>query len=76
MEENKMRDLNLDEMDKVSGGSGGKTDNKDDIRYWMKDRGCPLCGKSRTLNFFLLSHDDHCAHIHCSSCRGDFTVFV
>lgn len=72
MEEKKMRELNLDEMDKISGGGG--TDKKDCVEYWMKDRPCPKCGVKGSRSFKLMEHSASAANIRCLNCKIIFIV--
>ena len=70
MEEKKMRELSMDEMDKVSGG-----DIKDHVEYWVKDHPCPNCGK-RYANFLRLRiHSSSCAQIECRKCGKRYKVY-
>ena len=67
-----MRELSMDEMNKVSGGSG--TDKKDGISYWIKDNPCPNCGESRESRLKLISHTCGSAYIYCYSCYQKYKV--
>jgi hypothetical protein len=61
MEEKNMRELTLEDMEKVSGG----TDQKDFVDYWVKDHPCPKCGE-KDANFLRLEfHTDFLAQIEC-----------
>ena len=64
-----MRELSMDEMDKVSGG-----DIKDRVRYWMKDRSCPNCGNTDIGRFELVYHSLGFANIRCKKCQKRFEV--
>ena len=71
MEEKKMRELNLDEMDKISGG--GKV--QDNVEYWVNDHPCPKCGEKRA-NFLLLrNHSSSHAQIECRKCHEIYFVY-
>ena len=73
MEEKKMRELNLDEMDKISGGGG--TDIQDHVEYWVKDHPCPKCGE-KYVNFLRLRiHSSSCAQIECMKCSERYFVY-
>ena len=72
MEEKKMRELNLDEMDKISGGGG--TDIQDHVEYWVKDHPCPNCGVKEAYWFYLMSHATSFAQIECNNCGEKFYV--
>ena len=69
MEEKKMRELSMDEMDKVSGG-----DIKDSLYYWVKDHPCPKCGENRVACLRLEFHDYSYAQIECIKCGEKFDV--
>ena len=69
MEEKKMRELSMDEMDKVSGG-----DIKDSLYYWVKDHPCPKCGEKDANFLLLVFHFDHYAQIECIKCGEKFDV--
>jgi hypothetical protein len=43
VEDKNMREISMDEMDRVSGGSGENPRNK---------KGCPYCGYKDIINFF------------------------
>ena len=45
MEENKMRDLNLDEMDKVSGGGDSQWERDENGRYFLAGEQCSCGGR-------------------------------
>ena len=66
MEEKNMRELSKDEMDKISGGMGQQTFERDRMRY--RGERCPKCGESESLEFLVL--DDQGAHWHCLSCEA------
>ena len=72
MEEKKMRELNLDEMDKISGGGG--TDIQDHVEYWVKDHPCPKCGVKGARFFKLMDHSVSAANIRCLNCKKNFIV--
>ena len=73
MEEKKMRELGMEEMDRVSGGGG--TDQKDFVDYWVKDHPCPKCGEKDANFLLLVFHFDHYAQIVCIKCGEKFDVF-
>ena len=72
MEEKKMRELNLDEMDKISGG--GK-DIQDNVEYWVKDHPCPKCGVKGAHFYKLIYHASFYAQIECRKCGKRYKVY-
>ena len=70
MEEKKMRELSMDEMDKVSGG-----DIKDHVEYWVKDHPCPKCGVKNVRFYRLMNHSISCAQIECIKCCERYNVY-
>ena len=72
MEEKKMRELDLDEMDKISGGGG--TEIQDHVEYWVKDHSCPKCGVKGAYFFKLMEHSSSSALISCLYCGEIFEV--
>ena len=52
-----MREVNMEEMGKISGGG---MDPLDDPAYWMQGRSCPICGK-KNKGYLLLKHDSDSA---------------
>ena len=72
MEEKKMRELNLDEMDKISGG--GK-DIQDNVEYWVKDHPCPKCGEKYASFLRLRIHSSSYAQIECIKCGERYNVY-
>ena len=66
MKEKKMRELGMEEMDRVSGGGG--TDTLDNVEYWVKDHPCPKCGEKNEACLRLEFHDFVCAQIRCLTC--------
>ena len=71
MEEKRIRELSMDEMEKVSGGG---TDATDTIAYWAKGHPCPNCGESRLNWLQLVSHTTCAAIIQCYSCGKMYEV--
>lgn len=61
MEDNKMRELNLDEMDKVIGG-GDPWTHENDKFYWEAER-CACGGR-----FILISTEKGDLRLKCESC--------
>ena len=73
MEEKKMRELGMEEMDRVSGGGG--TDRLDNVEYWVKDHPCPQCGENDANSFYLMNHAIFYAQILCIKCGERFFVY-
>ena len=66
MDEQKMQELNLDEMDRVSGGSG-----EIHGEFPWDQRTCPYCGNE---GIKLLRCLDGRKQYHCNRCQWEWTV--
>ena len=64
-----LRELSMDEMDKVSGG-----DIKDHVEYWVKDHPCPKCGEKDAVCLRLVSQNGFRAQIICQTCGEMYFV--
>ena len=70
MEEKNMREISMDEMDRVSGG----TVRQDYVEYWVKDHPCPRCRIKGADFYKLMEHSISSALIRCLNCSTDFVV--
>ena len=70
MEEKNMREISMEEMDRVSGG----TDRQDYVEYWVEDHPCPHCRIKDAHFYKLMEHSSSSALIRCLNCSEVFVV--